>query len=104
MKIIDTTTYFEENMMMELRFNILSPFVDKFIVCESRYSHSGKEKDIKFNKKDFPEFENKITHLIVDKQPKELIKKDNLNISELRLNSIFRIKVVVCKNSFSDKL
>ena len=52
MKIIDTTTYFEENMMMELRFHILSPFVDKFIICESRYSHSGKEKDIRFNKKD----------------------------------------------------
>ena len=92
MKIIDTTTYFEEKMMMELRFNILSPFVDEFIVCESRYSHSGKEKDIKFNKSDFPEFENKITHLIVDKEPKNLIKKDKLNTSELRLNSIFRIK------------
>ena len=92
MNVIDCTTYFEEKMMMELRFNILSPFIDKFIVCESRYSHSGKEKDIKFNKNDFPEFENKITHLIVDKEPKNLIKKDKLNTSELRLNSIFRIK------------
>ena len=92
MKIIDTTTYFEENMMMELRFNILSPFVDKFIICEARYSHSGKEKDIRFNKKDFPQFEDKITHIIVDKEPKDIIKKDNLNTSELRLNSILRIK------------
>jgi beta-1,4-mannosyl-glycoprotein beta-1,4-N-acetylglucosaminyltransferase len=92
MKIIDTTTYFEEKMMMELRLNILAPFVDKFIVCEARYSHSGKEKDIKFNKSDYPEFENKITHLIVDKEPKNIIKKDNLNTIELRLNSVSRIK------------
>ena len=92
MKIIDTTTYFEENMMMELRFNILSPFVDKFIICEARYSHSGKEKDIRFNKKNFPQFEDKITHIIVDKEPRDIIKKDNLNTSELRLNSVLRIK------------
>jgi beta-1,4-mannosyl-glycoprotein beta-1,4-N-acetylglucosaminyltransferase len=92
MKIIDTTTYFEEKMMMKLRFNILSPFVDKFIICEARYSHSGKEKDIRFNKKDFPQFEDKITHIIVDKEPRDIIKKDNLNTAELRLNSILRIK------------
>ena len=92
MKIIDTTTYFEENMMMDLRFNILSTFVDKFIICEARYSHSGKEKDIRFNKKDFPQFEDKITHIIVDKEPSDIIKKDNLNTSELRLNSVLRIK------------
>ena len=57
MKIIDTTTYFEERMMMELRFNILDPYVDNFIVCEARFSHSGKDKDINFNKKDLFFFE-----------------------------------------------
>ena len=44
MKIIDTTTFFEEYLMMDLRFNILDPFVDKFVVCEARFSHSGKKK------------------------------------------------------------
>ena len=47
MKIIDTTTYFEEKMMMDLRFNILNPYIDKFIVCEARFTHSGKKKEIK---------------------------------------------------------
>jgi beta-1,4-mannosyl-glycoprotein beta-1,4-N-acetylglucosaminyltransferase len=79
-------------MMMELRFNILSPFVDKFIICEARYSHSGKEKDIRFNKKNFPQFEDRIKHIIVDKEPRDIIKKDNLNTLELRLNSVLRIK------------
>ena len=47
MKIIDTTTYFEEDLMMKLRFNILDPYVDKFIVSEATFSHSGNKKDIK---------------------------------------------------------
>ena len=92
MKIIDTTTFFEEYLMMELRFNILDPFVDKFIVAEARFSHSGKEKEIKFNKKNFPKFENKIVHLIVDKEPVDIIKKPNLTSAESRQNSILRIR------------
>ena len=43
MKIFDCTTYFEEDMMMEIRFNILNQYVDKFIVCEANFSHSGKK-------------------------------------------------------------
>ena len=43
MKIFDCTTYFEEDMMMDLRFNILDPFVDKFVVCEAR-SHIAEMK------------------------------------------------------------
>ena len=92
MKIIDTTTYFEEKLIMDIRLNILNPFVDKFIVSEARFSHSGKEKEIKFDKKDFPKFEDKITHIIVEKEPANLIKKKDLNSLELRANSILRIK------------
>ena len=92
MKIIDTTTYFDEKLMMSIRFNILNSFVDKFIVCESRYSHSGKEKKINFNIKDYPEFQNKIIHLIVDNEPNNLIMGKNLTQGEKRLNSIIRIK------------
>ena len=92
MKIIDTTTYFDEKLMMSIRFNILNSFVDKFIVCESRYSHSGKEKKINFNIKDYPEFHNKIIHLIVDNEPNNLIMGKNLTQGEKRLNSIIRIK------------
>ena len=92
MKIIDTTTFFEENLMMGLRFEILDQFVDKFVICEARYTHSGKQKNINFDKKKFPKFEHKIIHLIVDDEPKELIKKEKLNNFELRTNSILRIK------------
>ena len=92
MKIIDTTTYFEEDLMMDLRFNILDPFIDKFIVCEARFSHSGKKKEIKFNKKNFPKFEDKIIHAIIDNEPANLIIKNNLSNSEIRMNSVLRIQ------------
>ena len=46
MKVIDTTTYFKEDIIMDIRFNVLSPYVDKFIVCESTYTHSGKKKKL----------------------------------------------------------
>ena len=92
MKIIDTTTYFEEKLMMNLRFNILNSYVDNFIVCEARFTHSGKKKDINFRKTDYPEFEHKITHLILDKEPADIIKKNKLNTNDLRFNSVARIR------------
>ena len=92
MKIFDTTTYFEEKLMMDLRFNTLDPFVDKFVVCEATFSHSGKKKEINFNKKDFPKFEDKIIHLILDKDPVEESKANINDLSILRANSIKRIE------------
>ena len=92
MKIIDTTTYFEEELVMNLRFNILNNYVDKFIVSEARFTHSGHEKDIKFNKKNFPKFEDKIIHIILDNEPENIIKKKQLSNLEMRTNSVIRIK------------
>ena len=92
MKIIDTTTYFEEDLVMNLRFNILNSYVDKFIVSEARFTHSGKEKDIKFDKEKFPNFTDKIIHIVIDKEPSQIIKKNSLSTREKRFNSIQRIK------------
>ena len=92
MKIIDTTTYFEEELMMDLRFNILNPYVDKFIVCESTFTHSGNKKKINFDKKKYPKFKDKIIHLVLENEPDDLIKKDHLDTIEKRFNSILRIK------------
>jgi len=92
MKIFDCTTYFEEELMMDLRFNILDPFVDKFVVCEATFSHSGKKKEINFDKKDFPKFQDKIVHIIIDKDPVEKTLNQNNNSKLLRQNSIQRIE------------
>ena len=92
MKIIDTTTFFEENMIMDIRFNILEPYVDKFIVCESLFTHSGKSKNVNFKINDYPKFKDKIIHIILEKEPENLIVKENLTAQEKRLNSINRIR------------
>ncbi len=92
MRIIDTTTYFEEKMMMDIRFNILNSYVDKFIVCESLYTHSGRKKDINFDINDYPKFKDKIIHLILKNEPDDLYKNKDLTPQEKRLNSIYRIR------------
>ena len=77
MKIIDCTTYFEEKMMMDLRFNILDPYVDRFIVCEAKFTHSGEKKEINFNVNDFPDFKNKIVHLVMENEPENIKFRSN---------------------------
>ena len=72
MKIFDCITYFDEPMLFELRLNILSSYVDEFVVSEATYTHSGGKKKINFKKENFPKFKDKITHLIVDQEPKDL--------------------------------
>ena len=68
MKIYDCITFFDESLQTKLRFNILNKYVTKFIVCESKFDHKGNYKGINFNIENFKEFENKIIHLVIDKQ------------------------------------
>ena len=92
MKIFDCTTFFEEDLMMELRFNILNEHVEKFIVVESRFSHSGNKKKLNFDINNYKKFKNKIIYLVIDEEPNDLIKLNNNNSSIQRLNSIKRIE------------
>ena len=94
MKIFDCTTFFEEHLMMELRFNILNKYVEKFIVVESRFSHSGKEKKLNFDINKYEKFKDKIIYLVIDDEPKDLIeiKNDNTDSAAKRLNSIKRLE------------
>ena len=91
MKIIDCTTYFEEDMMLELRFNILNNYVDKFLICEALFTHSGNKKKINFDINKFPIFKNKIIHIVMENDPCLLegnFRKKNLSDRE---KSIIRI-------------
>ena len=47
-KLLDCVTFFDNNLMFELRYNILNDYVDQFVVCESLYDHTGKKKEEKF--------------------------------------------------------
>ena len=46
MRIFDCTTYYDEELMMDIRFNTLKDQVEKFIVVESLFSHSGNQKKL----------------------------------------------------------
>ena len=65
-KIFDCITFFNENFMANLRFEILNDEVDFFVVCESVFDHKGKEKKINFNLMN-NKYKNKIIHIIHDK-------------------------------------
>ena len=51
-KIYDCITFFDNNFMFNLRYNILKDYVNYFVICESIYDHRGNLK-----KKNF--FQNK---------------------------------------------
>ena len=65
-KIFDCITFFRENRVANLRFEILSNVVDKFVVCESKYDHKGNKKKLNFKLKN-KKFLKKIKHLIHDR-------------------------------------
>jgi len=69
-KIFDCITFFNENFITNVRFEILDPVVDFFVICESIYDHKGNKKKINFRLKN-TKFKKKIIHIIVkDKFPK----------------------------------
>ena len=91
MKIIDCTTYYSEDLMLDIRFNILNEFVDKFIIVEAKHSHSGEKKVLNFNINNFPKFKDKIEYLIIENEPEGIIKNTNES-SIKRMNSLLRIE------------
>tara|TARA_B100000965_G_scaffold379153_1_gene374650 strand:- start:2746 stop:3642 length:897 start_codon:yes stop_codon:yes gene_type:complete len=73
MKVYDCTLYHDEDLILDLRLNILSKFIDKFVICESRFSHSGREKKLNFDINNFSKFKDKIIYLVLDSEPKGLL-------------------------------
>ncbi len=77
-KIFDCITFFDENLLVNARLEILKNVVDHFVICESKYDYRGLKKKINFrliNKK----LKNKVRHLVLtDKfpDPKNLWKSE----------------------------
>ena len=51
MKIYDCFMYFDEEIVVDVRLNTLDEFVDYFIIVESRFTHKGDRRELKFNLK-----------------------------------------------------
>ena len=69
-KIIDCITFFQENLMFKIRYEVLKDIVDYFVVCESIFDHKGRNKNLNFDKK-----------LIKDQKIKYIIHQNNFNAS-----------------------
>ena len=50
-KLIDCITFFQENFVFDLRYNILKDHVNLMVVCESKYDHRGNPKKLNFDLK-----------------------------------------------------
>ena len=53
MKIFDCFMFYDEDLLLDLRLNILDQHVDFFVIVESKYFHNGKERQLKFDIKKY---------------------------------------------------
>ena len=86
MKIFDCTLYYDEDLILDTRLNILNKYIDKFIICEATYTHSGRKKKLNFDIKKFPKFKDKIIYIIQDAEPKDIIYDDITKRVEKSIN------------------
>ncbi len=74
MKIFDCFMFYDEEMILDFRLNYLNEYIDKFIIVESSYTHSGKKRDLIFDINKFTKFKEKISYIVLDEEPKDLFK------------------------------
>lgn len=69
--IYDCFQFFNELDLLKLRLNILSPYVDKFVISEATETFSGMPKPLYYeeNKEMFAEFQDRIIHVVVSDTP-----------------------------------
>ena len=97
MKIFDCFMYFDEEILLDLRMNILDKYVDYFVIVESTFTHKGEERKLHFNHKRFEKFENKIIYLVYDEKPKD-IKEILKNDKEPDISNKFIINALLREN------
>ena len=66
MAVYDCVQYFNEDHILDLRFNILDKYVDYFVISESTKTHQGQNKKLNFDIKNFQKFKDKIKYLVAD--------------------------------------
>ena len=64
--------YLDEDIVLDLRLNQLDNFVNKFVIVESKFTHSGQKRKLNFNIEKFEKFKKKIIYLVLDKEPPNL--------------------------------
>ena len=76
--------YFDEDLLLDLRLNTLDKFVKKFVITEATYTHNGKKKNLNFDINKFKKFKDKISYIIVDKEPENILVVNEEDPEEVR--------------------
>ena len=64
--------FYDEDLVADLRFNILDEHVTKFVVVESKFTHSGEKRNLLFDINKYSKFKNKINYIILENEPSNL--------------------------------
>lgn len=68
--------FFDEELLLSLRLKTLNKYIDKFIIVESKYTHSGDKKKLIFDINKYSEFKNKINYIVTEDAPNGI---ENIN-------------------------
>ncbi len=82
-RVFDCFTFFNELDLLEIRLNTLNAVVNRFVIAEATRTHSGKPKELLFekNRSRYAAFADKITYVVVDDLlPEEEVAKDAYNL------------------------
>jgi beta-1,4-mannosyl-glycoprotein beta-1,4-N-acetylglucosaminyltransferase len=69
MKIYDCFSYWDEDLLLDLRLNILNEYVDYFVIVEGNKTWQNNPKKLRFNIDKFPNFKKKIIYVPVEDMP-----------------------------------
>ena len=76
MKIYDCFSYWDEDLLLDVRLNILNDHVDYFVIVEGNKTWQNNHKDLRFDIDKFPKFkEAKVNTYILEKGDCILIPK-----------------------------
>jgi len=87
--------YFDEEVVLDVRLNTLNEFVDYFVIVESKFTHKGDPRNLKFNHKKFEKFKDKIIYIVYEQEPRgiEIVDSNDSEKEKSRkyiFNAIFR--------------
>lgn len=69
MRVYDCVIYLDEDLLLNLRFNILNNFVDYFVIVEANKTWQNNKKKFNFNINKFKKFSDKIIYVKVEDMP-----------------------------------
>ncbi len=73
MNIYDCFQYFDEDLLLDIRLNVLNQYVKKFVITEATYTHNGSKKKLNFDINNFKRFKDKIVYMVLDEPPPKLL-------------------------------